>query len=94
MLRYLRQAGVDLDATTEGNDGRTAICTAAAEGNTDVVVTLGAAGADFEKSDIDGSSPLLLASMEGHVGTVDALLRLGARAARRLRALRVRSLRG
>ena len=53
-LQYLRQAGVDLDATTEGNDGRTAICTAAAEGNTDVVVTLGAAGADFEKSDIDG----------------------------------------
>ena len=27
----LRQAGVDLDATTEGNDGRTAICTAAAD---------------------------------------------------------------
>ena len=38
MLRYLRQAGVDLDATTEGNDGRTAICTAAAEGNTGATV--------------------------------------------------------
>ena len=32
MLRYLRQAGVDLDATTEGNDGRTAICTVKCRG--------------------------------------------------------------
>ena len=58
MLRFLRQAGVDLDATTEGNDGRTAICTAAAEGNTDVVVTLGAAGADFEMRFTSGDSAM------------------------------------
>ena len=77
-LRYFRQAGVDLDATTQANDGRTAVCAAAADGNTSVVLTLGAAGADLEKPDIDGSSPLLLACMEGHADTVDALLHLGA----------------
>jgi ankyrin repeat protein len=76
-LLFLQRAGVDLDAAP-GSDRRTALCSAAAAGVAPVVAALIMAGADLDKLDIDGSSPLLLASMEGHLATVNLLLEHGA----------------
>jgi ankyrin repeat protein len=60
------------------SSGRTALCGAAAAGHAEAVAALAAAGADVEATDLDGSSPLLLACVEGQLETASLLLDLGA----------------
>jgi len=76
-LRYLLDAGVEVDARDAG--GRTALMLAAARGNAEAVDLLLAHGADPNAADAGGLTPLKLA-MDGHRPEIAAALRrAGAR---------------
>jgi Meckel syndrome type 1 protein len=76
-LRYLLDAGVEVDARDAG--GRTALMLAAAHGNAQAVGLLLAHGADPNAADAGGLTPLQLA-MDGHRPEIaETLRRAGAR---------------
>jgi ankyrin repeat protein len=73
MVRELLAAGVDVNFSTEGGGGRTAIYMAAMEGHLEVVNILIDARADVDKVRTDGCSPLFTAAGNGHLEVVKAL---------------------
>jgi hypothetical protein len=58
--------------------GRTLLMRAAAQGRTDLIPQILAAGVDINARDKDGNSALYFAAGNGHLETTDALLRAGA----------------
>jgi hypothetical protein len=78
MVRELVAAGVDVNHTKEGDEGRTALFKAAREGHLDTVQALIDAGADVDKEKTDGGTPLTIAAYEGHLEVVKVLV--GAKA--------------
>ena len=75
-VKALLFRGAEVNAK-ESEHEQTAIMWAAAEGHTEVVETLLAAGADFRTPLESGFTPLLFAVREGRIGVVRALLKAG-----------------
>ncbi|MES2662602.1 MAG: ankyrin repeat domain-containing protein [Pseudomonadota bacterium] len=63
---------VDINAT--GKYGETALCHAAANGHSEIVLVLIENHADIDHATLNGLTPLLLAAAEGHTNTVVALV--------------------
>ena len=73
-IKKLIQLGADIDAK---NTGRTPLYYAASLGMKSIVSDLIAAGASVEKMTVDGSTPLHVAIIEGHMDVVEKLVKSG-----------------
>ena len=71
MVRLLLEAGARVDG--QGINGRTAFWQACFNGREDVARVLLQAGADWQKSDRDGTTPLMKAQRKGHHNIVKLL---------------------
>ena len=76
-VRYL--VGLpEVDLSPQGRDNYTALHDAVEQKHTDVGQVLIDAGADIETKNVDGNSPLLLASISGELTTMTKLVKAGA----------------
>lgn len=78
VIRLLLAAGAAVDQHSVDGSEETALLGAAGSGYLPIVQALLAAGTDVQARTARGSSPLYLASQNGHADCVRALLRAGA----------------
>lgn len=78
VVRTLLEHGADIHTRSGSTNGFTALYFAAREGSLDIVRLLVAKGANGNEAAKDGSSPLLVATVRGHVALAKFLLEQGA----------------
>ena len=78
VARLLLEAGADPDGESFGEDQGTPLCAACAWGNDEIVAALIGHGADVDRAEPDGPTPLVWAALEGHAWTARVLLEAGA----------------
>jgi hypothetical protein len=76
-LRDALQGGADVNAVDEEYRG-TALCWAAYANNVDCIKALEGEGADLDKADLYGNTPLMQATTRDHTASVKLLLERGA----------------
>ncbi len=82
IAKELIRAGADVNAVD--NEGLGALAWAASRGDfPETIALLATLGADYNKPDIHGMTPLIRAAFMGHAGTASTLLTVGADETRR-----------